>query len=321
MPEPESTVVLRPELAAISYEYFMGAADLGFIAGQVMPIFETPLQSAQYPFIPLEEMLKIFDTSRAMRGGYNRSDWKFDMKNYACKEHGWEEPVDDRERALYLRFFQAEEIAVQRATHIMLMDYEKRVANKVFNASNLTLTGAVSVAWDVPATAKPRDDVKTATLALKMNRGIVPNALIINDAVFQNLMNCAQFTDYTKYTNAVLLDNRAQQQNLLARFLNVGRLLVADSIYDSADKGQAASLANIWGDDYAALVRIGAGGPDLREPCIGRTFLWTGSTPQQLVAEAYREESTRSNVYRVRSDTDEAFIYTGAGYLFTGVTT
>jgi hypothetical protein len=69
------------------------------------------------------------------------------------------------------------------------------------------------------------------------------------------------------------------------------------------------------------LLRVSSGGPDLREPCIGRTFLWTADSPQNIVTESYREEQTRSDIYRVRQYTDEAFVFTGAGYLLSNIHT
>jgi hypothetical protein len=37
------------------------------------------------------------------------------------------------------------------------------------------------------------------------------------------------------------------------------------------------------------------------------------------VTESYREEQTRSDIYRVRQYTDEAFVFTGAGYLLSNI--
>ena len=39
-----------------------------------------------------------------------------------------------------------------------------------------------------------------------------------------------------------------------------------------------------------------------------------------LTTDQYREEQTRSDIYRVRQNTDECIQFTGAGYILTGVT-
>ena len=133
MQPTDITAVNRPDLGAIAYEYMLEADQRGFIALLLLPIFEVMQQSAQYPIIPLESLLKLEETSRAARGKYNRSDYKFDFGNYSCKENGWEEVVDDREAALYARYFDAEEVATKRAIDIILRGQEARVAAKVFN--------------------------------------------------------------------------------------------------------------------------------------------------------------------------------------------
>ena len=65
---------------------------------------------------------------------------------------------------------------------------------------------------------------------------------------------------------------------------------------------------------------LAGGGQNLKEPCLGRTFLWEEDSPGMLTTEQYREEQTRSDIYRVRQNTDECIQFTGAGYILTGVT-
>ena len=47
---------------------------------------------------------------------------------------------------------------------------------------------------------------------------------------------------------------------------------------------------------------------------------WEEDAPGLLVTEQYREEQTRSDVYRVRQNTDECVQFAGAGYILTGIT-
>jgi len=53
---------------------------------------------------------------------------------------------------------------------------------------------------------------------------------------------------------------------------------------------------------------------DLEEPSAARTVLWTADSPEIPVVESYREDAIRSDVIRVRDDTDEVLI--GATDLF-----
>jgi len=321
MPRPTSATTLqRADLGAIAYEYALEASQRGFIGLELLPIFDVPEQSADYPVIPIESLLKLQETSRASRGNYNRSDYKFETGTYACQEYGWEELVDDLEAALYRRYFDAEEVAVKRAVDTLLRGQEKRIADALFNTSNITGTADVGTEWSTAATATPRADVNTAKAAMRAASGLIPNVMAMSYKVFRNTMMIKEITDVLQYTNPIQIGGEEQQKSVLAQYFGVGKVIVGDAIRSSAKKGQSFSLADIWDDEYVLLAKTSSGGPDLREPCLGRSFLWTADSPQNLVTEQYREEQKRSNVYRVRHNIDEAFIFTGAGYLMSNIT-
>ena len=90
MPNPTSgTTLQRPDLGALAYEFYKDAPQRGFIGLQVMPVFEVPQVSMDYPKIPIEAFMKLQKTSRARRGNYNRSDYEFETGTFKCEEHGW----------------------------------------------------------------------------------------------------------------------------------------------------------------------------------------------------------------------------------------
>jgi hypothetical protein len=320
MPRPTSATTLqRADLGAIAYEYAMEASQRGFIGLELLPIFDVPEQSADYPVIPIEALIKLQDTSRAPRGNYNRSDYKFETGTYSCKENGWEEPVDDTEAALYRRYFDAEDVAVKRAVDILLRGQEARIAAKIMNTSNITGTADVTIPWSTAATAVPRSDVATAKAAMRAASGLIPNVIAMSYKVFVATMLIKEITDALQYTNPVQIGGEEAQKLILAQYFGVGKVIVGNAIKDSGKKGAAFTIADIWNDEYILLAKVSSGGPDLREPCLGRTFLWTADSPQNLVTEQYREDAKRSEIYRVRQNTDEAFIFTGAGYLLGNI--
>ena len=106
---------------------------------------------------------------------------------------------------------------------------------------------------------------------------------------------------------------------LLAEYFGVDRVLVAGGVYNNANKGLAKSIARIWSSSYAMLCVTSSGGQDLREPSLGRTFMWTQDSPTPVVVESYREEQIRSNVIRARQNTAEKLTMKAAGYLLKGV--
>jgi hypothetical protein len=319
MSRPTSSTTLRPELGAIAYEYMLEASQRGFIGDILLPVFDTPLQTAQYPVIPIESLLKLQDTKRSPRADYNRGDYEFETGTYACEDHGWEELLDDSEAKLYRRFFDAEQVAVMRAVDIVLRAREARIAAMLQSTSLITGTAAVSTEWSTASSCTPRSDVMTARAAMRTASGLTPNVLAISYKVFGNLLKAKEITDALQYTNPLQVNSEEAQRRLLSQYFGM-EVLVGNAIKDSAKKGQSMSIADIWDDEYALLARISSGSQDLREPCLGRTFLWTEDSPGILITEQYREEKKRSEVYRVRNNVDEAFIFTGAGYLLSNIT-
>lgn len=319
MPRPTSaTTIQRPDLGAIAYEYALAASQRGFIGLSLLPVFEVPEQSADYPVIPIEAILKLQDVKRAPRGNYNRGDYQFETGTYSCSEKGWEEPVDDSEAALYRCFFDAEEVATLRATDTLLRAQEGRIAAKLFNTGNITGTAAVTTEWSTAATCTPYADVMTAKKAMRAATGLLPNTMVITWSVFQNLLSAKEIRDKLQYTTPLELMSEDAQRRILSAYFGL-EVLVGNAIKDSAKKGQSFSLAEIWDDEYCLLAAVSTGGKDLREPCLGRTFLWTADAPGNLVTEQYRDETVRSEIYRVRQNTDEAFVFTGAGYLLSNI--
>lgn len=319
MPRPTSgTTLQRPDLGAIAFEYMMEASQRGFIGLELLPPFEVPEQSGDYPVIPIEALLKLQDVNRGPRGNYNRSDYEFETGQYACSEKGWEEPVDDGEAAMYRRYFDAEEVATKRAIDILLRSQEARIAAKLFNVSNITGTAAVSIEWSTAATCTPFADVQTAKKAMRAACGILPNTLTMSWTVFQNVLACKELRDRLQYTTPIELMPEEQQIQILSNYFGLN-VKVGNAIKDSGKKGQSFTIAEIWDDEYVLLSYVSSGGKDLREPCLGRTFIWTGDAASNIVTEQYRDDTVRSNIYRVRQNTDEAFVFTGAGYLLSNI--
>ncbi len=320
MPRPtSSTTIQRPDLGQLAYEYALAASQRGFIGQRILPIFPVTEQSADYPVIPKEALLKLPDTNRGPKGNYNRGDYQFETGTYACEEHGWEQPLDDVEAKLYQRFFDGEEVAVNRAMDILLRSQEKRAADMLFNASNFSVAN-VTTEWSTAATCTPKSDVTTGAETVRKATGLTPNALVLGKTAFNNLLVCAEIKDYLQYTNPMLIEGLEAQKRILAQYFGVGEILVGDAIYDSTGKGTATTSADIWDDEYALLAVIARNPLSLREPCLGRTFLWTEDSPENLVVEEYREEPIRSNIYRVRHHVDECFVFAGAGYLLGNIT-
>lgn len=314
---PRTKAIIRPDLGTLAYEYSMDAARQGFIGQQVLPVFTTSLVTAQYPIILAEAMLESADTARAPRTAYARGDWEFDFRDYSCRENGWEEPLDDTEAAMFRSFFDAETVAIQRATLMVMRSQERRVAAKVMDTATFS-HAAAATPWNTYATADPLADINKAKDFFKYSVGLKPNALIMDEDILKHISMCEAVMERVKYSSPNAIRGELTLEQLKAYF-GVEQILTAGAVYNSAPKRKPKQVTPIWPTDKIMLARISSGGQDLKEPALGRTFLWTDDSPSMLTTEQYREEQTRSDVYRVRQYTDECVQFTGAGYILTGV--
>lgn len=303
----QGAAIYRPDLGQLVMEFVEGPA-VAFIGLEVMPIFPVGKQAGTYPVIPKEALLKLADTSRAPRGGYQRGDWEYERGQYATSEQGWEEPLDDVEEELFSQEAPgaAEMVATQRAWNKIMRNQEKRIADLQFGVATLTTNANVSSEWNSYSTADPVGDVKDGIASFRSKCGMMPDALVINYTTYLDIPRCTAVQSLLKYTYPGI-DVANMNTQILAALFGVPRVLVAGSLYDSGGKGQDATITDLWSYEYASLVKI-ASGMDITEPCVGRTFLWTEDSPTNPIVEQYRDESIRSEVYRVRHHVSEEII-------------
>lgn len=323
MPSPSSSLAtLRPDLAGSLEEFNLLADRMGFIAPRVLPVIEVMKQSGNFGIIPVEQLLGERSTARASGSGYSRGSWKFEPGTYATEEHGWEEPIDDREAAQYRDYFDAEVVSTQRALDAVLRNAEIRAADLLFNATTWAAhKTAVTNEWDDAANATPITDVHNGKKAIYAASGMWPNALIVNVKVAENLAMCDQIVDRSKSQGFMDVRKGAITHQQLAMALGIEELIVAGAPKNTANDGQAVSLSPIWSDEYAMLAVV-ARTADPREVCVGRTFHWAedGSAVGGTV-ETYRDETIRGDVVRVRHDVDEKVRYVQCAHLFENITT
>ena len=324
MPSPTTSLAtLRPELGSFM-QFDLAGSQMGFIASKVLPLLTVAKQSGSFGKLSIADMLNETDTKRAPGGKYNRDHFEFDDDSYACLEYGSEEPVDDREAEMYSDYFDAEKLAALRARDRVLRAYERRVASAVFNATTFTsYTGGVTSEWDENhySDATPIADVEAAVQSL-YGQGIAANCLIVTWTTFRHLRQMDDITAVIAASGAggPIEPSKITPQKL-AEVFDLDYVLVGNAQYNSAKKGQTASLAKVWDDEYAMVCRIPVTN-DIREPCLGRTFHWVadGSSADATV-ESYRDETVRSEIIRARFDVDEKILHVPAGYLLSNITT
>jgi len=326
MPSPTSPLTtLSPDLNTF-FEYDYSESEARFVGTQVLPVLNVPRQAGAFGRITIESLLEhSTSTRRAATSGYNRRQYEFTEDSWATEEHGIEEILDDREIQMYTDYLDAEAVATRRAVNSILTAHEQRVAaivmDTVFYAglpASFTVTPA-AVWTDLVTPSTPLVDIETAWTNHRDNTGMRPNAIIMNELAFRALRNHPDVTDRIKSEGAGD-QARARDVNLaqLSAVLDLDHIIVGSGMFNNSNPNVAADLQDVW-PNHALVCRI-AETNDIQEPCLGRTFHWSGdgSNTGGLI-ETYREEAIRSRVIRVRHETQEKMLHQELGVIIPTV--
>ncbi len=295
-----------------------------FVGHKVLVPRPVAIQAANVGKIKLENLLSPMATKRSPGTGYKRSDFQFDSFSYATEEYGAEAPLDDRQLAMYADILDAETVHANRAANFVLQEYEQNCASAIYNTASGGFTSvAVTAKWNDPVNAVPIDDIISWRETIITSSGLVPNALVLNSYQFWNLINTQQVVDRVKYTQTATQQVMA---GLIAQALGLDQLIVAGGLQNTSNAPTARSISRIWSNSNVFLGRV-ATTDDPQEPCVGRTFIWSGDGPgapgtdEQLaiITEEYREEKLRGSVIRARNDRQIVVMYYQAGLVGTGV--
>lgn len=313
-----STSVPRGDLLGSLME---APSDVVYIASEIFPETPVPKKSGTFGVIPLAAMLTMPPSiERAPKAGYNRTDWDFEEGTYRCKEYGHEEPKDDSEAENYSDYFNYEVVLAERGNRIVDTKREQRVAALLHNTSTFALSGNtgknLSIEWDNSASCTPIDDMQDGINGVRARCGMTPNLLQISFPAWRDLWQCSQVRNAiaTVITKDVPDVTNEAARRALAGVLGIKKIAVGDAVVNSAKKGQAPVIGEIWSAEYAALV-VANPSKDIAAPTAGRTFYWEADGGMKFVDD-YRDERTRGDVVRVRQNVQEKFVYTECVYLF-----
>ena len=315
-----STARLRPDLAETLEEFDTELHERGYVADQVLPIFTVGQQTANFYKIELAEWKrKQGDLKRASGGAYARRDMLTAQDNYATQEYGEEAPVDDRNKAIYDDYFDAEVVSTRMARHDLMTAYEQRVADLVQSTANVGGNAAASTAWSNTTTGTVLEDTKAAMLAVKDQCGEIADTMLVTVETFFAIRDNESILDRIKYHGGDDPKRMGLTPAVLAQALGLKEVIVAGGVTNSATQGQAVSLTNIWSSANVLVFRRAPNQADFSAPVFGRTMHWDqdGSSPRGTV-EQYRDEVSRADIIRVRHDVDEKILFPEAAYLITG---
>jgi hypothetical protein len=302
-----SAAVIRQDLNTFVEE--AAQADQYYIGQKILPVLPSPVKSGIFPKISISpgELLRAESTKRGPTGTYNEVDRKITTDTFDCKDRGLEERIDDVFVRDMSRFFDVEVLTSKLITRMMMLDYEIRVAGKVFDESVFTTTNSsVEYTEGNLATIDIAADLMAAKERLT-RKAALPNTMVLNDSMFNRIRRSGKLQTFLYGSIGAGTGYRLVNAQDLGAAFNIPNVYVAAATYDASKKGAAsATLTQVWGSDYFWLGNVQGG--DFSAMGAGRTMVWTADSPSLFQTETYRSEPRRGDMVRVRHHTDEKIV-------------
>lgn len=309
MPSPVNTTP-RPDLDLLVEDFDLTGNQSGFVGLQIMPLMPVARQNGRFPRLSAKEVLKtVTDNSRRPGAGFERIRFNFESDTFDCLEYGLEGQVDKDTAAIYGEYVNAEMVTSKLVLNNQLTHQEIRVRDIVY-----AQTGHAGSDWST-TTNSARDDIQTASQAIKNATGLRPDSFQCTWAQFFQIMKLGEFLDVTKFTGNPYSLGFEAQKALVSQYLNVRNVIVSDGVRDTASKGLDVSTSQIW-DDAKGFVFISGNFVETGMPQFGMTMDYDAGVAMNA---SYYEPQTKSDIIQVSHYRDEKVQLAEAGYLLTGL--
>lgn len=193
--------------------------------------------------------------------------------SYSVEERSWQMPLDIRLLNNADPGAAPEAVAAEFVANQDYLDKEQVVQALTMTAANwdntVTLSGTSQ--WsDYSGTSDPITDILNAHDAIiKATMGTAPNTVVMGLSVFLKLLRHPKLLDLIKYggtdENPAIVTTRA-----LAQLFRVDRVLVGQTVKNTANEGAAYAAAYTWGKDV--WVGYVEPNPSLMRPSAGYIF-------------------------------------------------
>lgn len=274
-------------LTKVGLKYMQDPAN--FQASKIFPACPVMKLSGEFPTYPKEYWMKNEAAKRKPGTVSAGSAHGRGSDTYECEDISFHEDVPDEyvnNDAAPLNPLKA---ATTRVTQKIAIFDEVDFSTRFFTTGIWTAGTAPSTKWDA-ANSTPLEDVDGWKRTQKIATGLGVDTAVMSEGVYDVLKRHSQVKDQIKYTSAANVT-----PELLARILEVDRLIILNAVYDSAAYGATAAQAYIAGDHFMLLKTTNS--PSLEEASAGYNFVWNGYGSNGYgVRTFYREEPMATRV-------------------------
>lgn len=323
MPQPtQSQVHVDAVLSNISVAYI--PKQEFFIAASAFPQVPVEHQTDKYWKYTKDDWFRDEAKKRADASESAGSGYTLSTDSYSCDVYAIHKDVGDKTRGNADKGLNLDEDAVRFVTTRMLLREEIQFVTDAFKTGvwATDITGVASapsagqtIQWSDYANSDPIEDIEDGKQTILQNTGYMPNVLVIGYQVWRKLKNHPLFVDRIKYTTA-----EAVSRAIIARYLELDDILVAQSIKNTALEGATGSYSFVFGK--SALLMYRNPNPGLLEPSAGYTFVWngvSGGLGLPVGISSFRMENLKADRIEGECAWDNKIVASDMGYFFSGI--
>lgn len=297
--------------AAVHYDEVLSNISVGysnaeFVSESLFKVVPVGKQSNKYPVFQRREGWSVFDDLRGPGTKANElPPLQYSRDAYYAEEHALVglSPVEEQENAD--AGIDPLSDTTEQTTDTILMNREVAMATAATTTTNFasgfstTLTGTNQ--WNDYANSDPKTNVKTGREVVYAAIQKVPNVAVMGRQVYTQLEDHPDIL-----ARLAITTNQFTTPQLIAQFLGVDRLIVANAMKDTANAGaSAATLGFVWGKDV--LLAYVPARPGRREPAFAYEFVWPVNGKTQAT-ERWYDIDYKTDKVRVSRRYDLKFI-------------
>lgn len=271
-----SDIHIDKALTNMSVKYLQDTTN--FVADKVFPVVGVQKQSDRYFMYKKEDWFR--DDARLRAMGTESAGGDYDIDNtptYFCNKYAFHKDVFEEDRVNADNPLQPDQDAMEFVVDKILLNRENNWAKTYFKSGvwaqdytgRANGSGVGQIFWDDYDHSDPVADIANMATAMAEVTGKRPNTLTLGRKVYDALRQHPDILDRIKFTQRGVVTS-----DILASLFDVDRILVANSIQNTANKGQAANMKFTLGNN--ALLTYAPPSAGLKRASAGYIFSWTG---------------------------------------------
>lgn len=239
---------IQPDLTAIA----IGYRNKSLIADGVLPRVPVAKQEFKYLKHDMAEGFTIPDTKVGRKSRPNQVSFSATEETESTKDYGLDDPIPQADIDNAPSNYNPLARSTEGLTNLILLDREKRVADVVQNYDNYATANKVTLSGTDQFSDFTNSDPIEVIMSALDNMVMRGNIAVMGQEVFSVL---CRHPKICKAVNGNSGDVGIVRAKDIADLFNLEALLVGAAFLNTAKKGQAVSLARVWGKHLELIYR------------------------------------------------------------------